>query len=86
MRGHTRPLLVVDHDHDCCPGAKSCGQCIRGLLCQYCNAALGMIANDPTTGRALADYLERSQAAADIRAMLPPKPAPEPTYEQEKPA
>ncbi len=34
--------LVVDHDRGCCPGKKSCGACIRGLLCHNCNAALGM--------------------------------------------
>jgi len=22
----------IDHDHACCPGHKSCGKCIRGLL------------------------------------------------------
>jgi hypothetical protein len=33
--------LHVDHDHNCCPGAKSCGKCIRGLLCHNCNSLLG---------------------------------------------
>lgn len=36
-----RDNYVVDHDHTCCPGPKSCGDCVRGLLCNYCNTRLG---------------------------------------------
>jgi Recombination endonuclease VII len=52
-------LLVVDHDHNCCPDRnKTCGKCIRGLLCAPCNNALGLVKNNASTLRNLAQYLE----------------------------
>lgn len=34
--------LVVDHDHACCPGNRTCGNCVRGILCLTCNVWLGV--------------------------------------------
>lgn len=52
--------FCVDHDHSCCEGEKSCGRCIRQLLCPNCNLALGNMRDDPKRLRAAADYLEKS--------------------------
>jgi hypothetical protein len=38
--------LQVDHDHGCCPceGTRyTCGECVRGLLCEKCNTDLGRL-------------------------------------------
>lgn len=33
----------VDHDHKCCAGTKTCGKCVRGILCPKCNSMAGAI-------------------------------------------
>lgn len=33
----------VDHNHACCSGKRSCGKCVRGLLCRGCNWRLEAI-------------------------------------------
>jgi hypothetical protein len=39
--------LAVDHDRKCCSGIKSCGRCVRGLLCTDCNTSLGKLECKP---------------------------------------
>lgn len=35
--------LVVDHDHSCCPGRNTCGECVRGVLCTRHNILAGFL-------------------------------------------
>ena len=32
---------TIDHDHRCCNTERSCGKCIRGILCVRCNTLIG---------------------------------------------
>ncbi|MFJ5224866.1 endonuclease domain-containing protein [Streptomyces sp. NPDC088400] len=34
-------VLGVDHDRACCSSSRSCGRCVRGLLCTRCRLGLG---------------------------------------------
>lgn len=51
----------VDHDHSCCPGAKSCGSCVRGILCSNCNVGLGNFQDNPITIFRAIEYLKESK-------------------------
>jgi hypothetical protein len=53
--------LAVDHDHQCCPGKKSCGHCVRGLLCMRCNTAIGALGEDLDRIAAVLAYLRKAQ-------------------------
>ncbi len=59
--------LHVDHDHACCPVprypngntmyANTCGQCIRGVLCDRCNGNVGLYEK----GKLRDDYPDRDR-------------------------
>ncbi len=49
----------IDHDRSCCSGKKSCGNCVRGLLCWRCNTVLGKMLDSPALLRKAADYIEK---------------------------
>lgn len=49
---------VIDHDHACCPdGGRSCGKCIRGILCTRCNLTLGLVNDDLAILETMKQYL-----------------------------
>jgi hypothetical protein len=56
--GITPVSLTIDHDHRCCPGRKSCGQCVRHLLCHRCNFMLGVVEAKPQLIHRFADYID----------------------------
>lgn len=57
--GKGRKRFDVDHDHRCCPGGKSCGKCIRGLLCLGCNAGIGNLKDNSILLRRAAIYIDQ---------------------------
>jgi hypothetical protein len=53
--------LSVDHDHKCCSGNKSCGNCVVGLLCSRCNTSIGLLNDSPEIIRKALCYVERTR-------------------------
>jgi Recombination endonuclease VII len=60
-----RGQWMIDHDHRCCPGTGSCGQCVRGLLCNRCNLMLGYASDQPERLRAALEYLSKTVVKLD---------------------
>lgn len=58
--------LSIDHDHSCCPPGKSCGVCVRALLCSGCNTG-HKLTESPQLLRAKAEYLEAWQPVLEDR-------------------
>lgn len=56
----------VDHDHACCSGQKSCGACVRGILCQNCNLMIGYAKDNPENLINAAFYLHKSDLLAVV--------------------
>lgn len=52
-------MLSIDHDHSCCAGERTCGKCVRGLLCDPCNQGIGKLGDDPERLRRAAEYIEK---------------------------
>ena len=52
-------LLSIDHDHSCCPSGKTCGACVRGILCHACNTGVGQFKDDPQRLEKAIAYLRR---------------------------
>lgn len=53
----------VHHDHACCPGDRTCGECVVAILCGACNVGMGMLRDDPAR-------LERAAALMRRRSFV----------------
>ena len=49
--------LSLDHNHDHCPGKRSCGLCVRSLLCDAHNRMIALAGEDIEILQAAIDYL-----------------------------
>ena len=57
-----RKRLSIDHDHSCCSTEmRSCGKCVRGLLCSKCNRILGLALDSDQVLLNAAKYLKAYQ-------------------------
>lgn len=61
---------AIDHDHGCCPDpGKSCGACVRGILCNPCNLALGLLGDRVDVLNVAAAYLEDRRLSIEPERM-----------------
>lgn len=58
----------VDHDHACCPGQRTCGRCVRGILCGDCNLGIGYFDDDIKRMQTAIAYLQAASAARKVGA------------------
>ena len=59
--GNGNKSFQIDHDRKCCSGRKSCGKCIRELLCSSCNSTLGHVDDDIDLLYAMIEYIKRNR-------------------------
>lgn len=55
--------FYVDHDHTCCSGERTCGNCVRGLLCGECNLGIGYLGDDAIRMERAIAYLRGANQA-----------------------
>lgn len=56
-----KPLsFCVDHDHSCCSGKKSCGKCVRGLICTNCNFGIGSLKDSIPLLQSAIQYIQEN--------------------------
>jgi hypothetical protein len=71
FRDSNDELICIDHDHACCSnGKKTCGKCVRGILCDLCNRILGQGKDVPETLESLARYLRNWSSLRELEELF----------------
>ena len=69
--GCPEPPTQIDHDHVCCPNKKSCGRCVRGVLCGKHNLALGLFNDNPMELNKALDYINQFRTTLTSKNIIP---------------
>lgn len=56
----------IDHDRSCCKSTKSCGKCVRSMLCSHCNKMLGFARDNEKILLSAVKYLKRHKRFTSI--------------------
>lgn len=59
VKGCDKKPSIIDHDHDCCSGKRSCGKCVRGILCVGHNIGMGNLGDNIEGLLSAAEYLKK---------------------------
>lgn len=51
----------IDHDHACCDGYATCGECVQAILCNPCNTTIGRFNDNPELLYKLAEYIIKTR-------------------------
>lgn len=58
----------VDHNRSCCSGDRSCGKCVRDLLCSTCNAGIGCLHDNVELLEKAITYLKKWETQCKIQS------------------
>jgi hypothetical protein len=60
----------IDHDHQCCSGKESCGECVRDILCYNCNSGLGNFRDNIESMQKAVQYLKKYSECRELRKLF----------------
>lgn len=65
-RDVTEKSARIDHDHSCCDTKPYCGACTRGILCNSCNAGIGLLGDSVEVLLSAVEYMTSQRALFQV--------------------